>query len=222
MPVATNPIPPPLFFPQSGDTSPLSLPGRFCYNFTDTVLNVVLKEWNMDIIRIQDKIISRQKINDSITKILQLRALGYSQQEVADQMSVDRTFISRLEGIGELRKGKTMACIGFPIKNKTEIQAILEKEGVDFIMLMTEEERQTYVEQRSGKEMLNELMDLIGKMHSFETIIAIGSDNRIKLIQGLLDSEVICVEIGTSPITEDKWVDPDEIRKILAVTKSAR
>jgi len=176
----------------------------------------------MDIIRIQDKIISRQKINDSITKILQLRALGYSQQEVADQMSVDRTFISRLEGIGELRKGKTMACIGFPIKNKTEIQAILEKEGVDFIMLMTEEERQTYVEQRSGKEMLNELMDLIGKMHSFETIIAIGSDNRIKLIQGLLDSEVICVEIGTSPITEDKWVDPDEIRKILAVTKSAR
>jgi hypothetical protein len=89
-------------------------------------------------------------------------------------------------------------------------------------MLMTEEERQTYVEQRSGKEMLNELMDLIGKMHSFETIIAIGSDNRIKLIQGLLDSEVICVEIGTSPITEDKWVDPDEIRKILAVTKSAR
>ena len=91
----------------------------------------------MDIIRIQDKIISQQKINDSITKILQLRALGYSQQEVADRMSVDRTFISRLEGIGELRKGKTIACIGFPIKNKTEIQAILEEEGVDFIMLMT-------------------------------------------------------------------------------------
>lgn len=137
-------------------------------------------------------------------------------------MSVDRTFISRLEGIGELRKGKTIACIGFPIKNKTEIQAILEEEGVEFIMLMTEEERQTYVEQRSGKEMLNELMDLIGKMHSFDTIIAIGSDKRIKLIQGLLDSEVICVEIGTSPITEDKWVDPGEIRKILAAVKSAR
>lgn len=176
----------------------------------------------MDIIRIQDKIISQQKINDSITKILQLRALGYSQQEVADRMSVDRTFISRLEGIGELRKGKTIACIGFPIKNKTEIQAILEEEGVEFIMLMTEEERQTYVERRSGKEMLNELMDLIGKMHSFDTIIAIGSDKRIKLIQGLLDSEVICVEIGTSPITEDKWVDPGEIRKILAAVKSAR
>ncbi|NLN88474.1 MAG: transcriptional regulator [Syntrophomonadaceae bacterium] len=177
----------------------------------------------MDIIRIQDKIISRKKIYDSIAKILQLRGLGYSQQEVADKMSVDRTFISRLEGIGELRKGKTIACIGFPIENKTEIQAIMEKEGVDFIMLMTEEERLDYVEQRSGKEMLNELMDLIGQMQTFNTVIAIGSDNRIKLIQGLLlDSEVISLEIGTSPITDNRWVDPEEISQVLAVIRTAR
>ncbi len=176
----------------------------------------------MDTIRIQDKIISQQKINNAITKILQLRARGFSQQEVAERMSVDRTFISRLEGIGELRKGKTIACIGFPIKNKVEIQAVLENEGVDFIFLMTEAERLNYVESRSGKEMLNELMAMIGQMHSFEVVIAIGSDERIKLIRGLLDSEVITVEIGTSPITEDKWVDAEEIRKILAVIKSAR
>ena len=138
-------------------------------------------------------------------------------------MSVDRTFISRLEGIGELRKGKTIACIGFPIENKTEIQAIMEKEGVDFIMLMTEEERLDYVEQRSGKEMLNELMDLIGQMQTFNTVIAIGSDNRIKLIQGLLlDSEVISLEIGTSPITDNRWVDPEEISQVLAVIRTAR
>jgi len=30
------------------------------------------------------------------------------------------------------------------------------------------------------------------------------------------------VEIGTSPITEDKWVDPQEIRKILRSIKLAR
>lgn len=176
----------------------------------------------MDIIRIQDKIINRQKINDSIDRILQLRSLGYSQQEVAQRMSVDRTFISRLEGMGEVRKGKTIACIGFPIQNKDEIQSLLEREGVDFIMLMTEEERLDYVRRRSGKEMLDELVDLIGRMHSFDTVIAIGSDNRIKLIQGVLDSEVITVEIGTSPITENKWVDPCQISKILAVIKSAR
>lgn len=176
----------------------------------------------MDFVRIQDKIISRQKINDVITKILQRRALGYSQQEVAEQMSVDRTFISRLEGIGEIRKGKTIACIGFPVKNKDEIRTILEEEGVDFIMLMTEGERLEFVQQRSGQEMLNLLMDLIAQMHAFEVVIAIGSDKRTKMIQSLLDSEVISVEIGASPLTEDKWVAPDEIRKILGVIKAAR
>ncbi len=176
----------------------------------------------MDYIRIQDKIISHQKINNTITKILQLRARGLSQQEVAERLSVDRTFISRLEGIGELRKGKTIACIGFPIINKQEIQDILEKEGVDFILLMTEKERLDFVEQRSGKQMLNELMDLIARMHNYEVVIAIGSDQRLKLIENMLEGEVISLEIGISPITEDKWVDPMEIRKILRSIKSAR
>jgi len=176
----------------------------------------------MDYIRIQDKIISQQKINNTITKILQLRARGLSQQEVAERLSVDRTFISRLEGIGELRKGKTIACIGFPIFNKQEIQDILEKEGVDFMLLMTEQERLNFVDQRSGKEMLNELMALIAKMHNYEVVIALGSDQRLKLIDSMLDNEVISLEIGTSPITEDKWVDPKEIRKILRSIKSAR
>ena len=176
----------------------------------------------MEYIRIQDKIISQQKINNTITKILQLRVRGLSQQEVAERLSVDRTFISRLEGIGELRKGKTIACIGFPIINKQEIQDILEKEGVDFMLLMTEQERLDFVDQRSGKEMLNELMALTARMHNYEVVIAIGSDQRLKLIEGMLDSEIISLEIGTSPITEDKWVDPKEIRKILRAIKSAR
>jgi len=176
----------------------------------------------MDYIRIQDKIISKQKINNTIEKILQLRARGLSQQEAAERLSVDRTFISRLEGIGELRKGKTIACIGFPIINKQEIQDIMEKEGVDFILLMTEKERLDYVEQRSGKEVLNELMALIARMHNYEVVIALGSDQRLKLIEGMLDGQVISMEIGTSPLTEDKWVDPQEMRKILKSIKAAR
>lgn len=176
----------------------------------------------MEYIRIQDKIISQQKINNTITKILQLRVRGLSQQEVAERLSVDRTFISRLESMGELRKGKTIACIGFPIINKQEIQDILEKEGVDFMLLMTERERLDFVDQRSGKEMLNELMALTARMHNYEIVIAMGSDQRLKLIEGMLDSEIISLEIGTSPITEDKWVDPKEIRKILRSIKSAR
>jgi transcriptional regulator len=176
----------------------------------------------MEFIRIQDKIISWQRIENNLKKILQLRARGLSQQEVADRLSIDRTFISRLEGIGELRKGQTIACIGFPLINKLEIQEILEEEGVDFILLMTEQERLDFVNQYSGKELLNVIMDLLARIRKYEVVICLGSDERVKLIEGMLDAEVISMEIGTSPIIEDKWVDPQEIRKILRAIKSAR
>ncbi len=176
----------------------------------------------MEFIRIQDKIISWQKIENTLQKILQMRAKGFSQQDVADRLSIDRTFISRLEGIGELRKGQTIACIGFPLSNRDEIKEILEKEGVDYILLMTEQERLDFVNQRTGKELLNVIMDLIADARRYEVVICIGSDERLKLMAGVLDGQVICIEIGTSPITEDKWLDPNEIRKILRSIKSAR
>jgi transcriptional regulator with XRE-family HTH domain len=194
----------------------------WCYNNSIIVYRIVLKEKKMDFIRIQDKIVSWQKIEDVLHKMLQLRARGLSQQEVADRLGVDRTFISRLEGIGELRKGQSIACVGFPLANKDEIQAILEAEGVEFIFLMTEEERLAFINQRSGKELLNVLMDLIAQVRKYEIVICMGSDTRIKLMQGLLDGEVILMEIGTSPITEDKWVDPQELRKVLRAIHSAR
>lgn len=176
----------------------------------------------MNFIRIQDKIISWQKIEKMLRRALQLRERGFSQQEVADRLSIDRTFISRLESIGEIRKGQSIACVGFPLQNKEEIQDILESEGVDFILLMTEKERLDFINLRSAKELLNDLMDLTGQVRKYEVVICIGSDQRIKLIEGVLDSEVISIEIGISPITEDKWVDPQEIRKILRSIKSAR
>ena len=176
----------------------------------------------MEFIRIQDKIISWQKIETTLKKVLQMRARGFSQQEVADRLNIDRTFISRLEGIGELRKGQTIACIGFPLSNKDEIQSILEKEGVDYILLMSEQERQDFINKRSGKELLNVLMDLIADVRKYEVVICIGSDERLKLLAGVLDGQIISLEIGTSPLTEDKWLDPEIIRKVLRSIRSAR
>ncbi|MGI6467599.1 MAG: transcriptional regulator [Syntrophomonadaceae bacterium] len=176
----------------------------------------------MEFYRIQDKIVSWSKISSTLKKALVLRTRGFSQQEVADRLMIDRSFISRLEKIGELRKGQSIACVGFPIKNKDEIEAILEKEGVDFIFLMTEKERLDYVNNRSGKDLLNELMDLIAKAREFDVVILIGSDTRLKLIESILDAQVIPIEIGTSPIVEDKWVDPEHLKKILRSVKSAR
>ena len=50
----------------------------------------------MDFYRIQDKMVSREKLMAAITRILELRSKGYSQQETADRLNVDRPFISLL------------------------------------------------------------------------------------------------------------------------------
>ena len=81
---------------------------------------------------------------------------------------------------------------------------------------MTEKERLDYVNNRSGKDLLNELMDLIAKAREFDVVILIGSDTRLKLIESILDAQVIPIEIGTSPIVEDKWVDPEHLKKSYA------
>lgn len=176
----------------------------------------------MEFYRIQDKIVSWERIEKNLKKALLLRSRGFSQQETADRLGIDRTFISRLEGIGELRKGQTIACVGFPILNREEIQSVLEAEGVDYTLLMSEEERLAFVDQRSGKELLNELMNLTARVRSYDAVLLMGSDERLKLMEGVLDGQVVSIVLGESPLTEDQWVDPDEVRNILRSLKNAR
>lgn len=177
---------------------------------------------NMDFYRIQDKIISWEKIERTLQKALLMRSRGFSQQETASRLNIDRTFVSRLETIGELRKGQTIACVGFPVLNKNEIQEILDAEGVDYTLLMTEQERQDFINLRNGKEVLNEIMNLTAQFRAYDIVILMGSDERLKLLEGILDSQVVSIELGPSPLTEDKWVDPAQLKKILRSIKTAR
>ena len=176
----------------------------------------------MELFRIQDKTVSKEKIAARVEKILELRSRGLSQQEVADRLGLDRAFISRLESLGELRKGQSLAVIGFPIANKRELEKMLEEEGVDFVLLMTEKERTDFVSSRSGAQLLNELMDLIARVREFDAVILLGSDYRLRLMQGLLDKEVITVKIGESPLTEDKWVNVQELKGIVRAVKGPK
>ncbi len=170
----------------------------------------------MDYIRIGDKVVSKRKISSVIDKALSLREKGLSQQEVANIMGLDRPFLSRLEGIGEIRKGRKIGILGFPIKNKLELEEFLKDVGADFILLMTDEERWRFVKEKQGIELFNDVMDIIGKLRTCDVIIIIGSNYRIKLCEAIVDKEVIGIEIGKSPIEGDKIVDLEEIKKIFA------
>jgi len=151
--------------------------------------------------------------------MLSLRRKGLSQTEVASRLGVDRTLVCRLENLGEIRKGRRLAVFGFPVLNKVEIQEVLEREGVDFIFLMSEEERWEFVKQKSGVDLFDAIMDLIAKAHSFDQVLVLGSNQRIKIFEAVLDKEVVGFEIGESPIQEDKYVDPDELVDLVRAIK---
>lgn len=173
----------------------------------------------MDFVRIGDKVISLIKITTKAKEILKLRMLGLSQQEVADKLGVERTFISRLEGLGEVRKGQSIAAIGFPIKNKAKVEAVLKTYGVEYFILMSEEERTAFVNDCSGVQLSNKIMELINKFRSFDNVIVMASDYRIRIARDLIDNKIIEIDIGKSPIKEDVNVNLDILTDILKALK---
>jgi hypothetical protein len=169
----------------------------------------------MELLRIGAKLISRHKINSIIDQILELRLSGFSQQEAANRLNLDRTFISRLEKIGEVRKGNKVAVVGFPVSNKQELMEMLAKEGVDFWLLMTDAERWDFARNQNGLDFMNHLMELVGRIRAHDVVVVLGSDYRIRLIEALLDREVVGVELGQSPIKGDVYVDPQVLAQLI-------
>lgn len=168
-----------------------------------------------DLFRIGEKLVSLRKILERVEKILNMRSRGLSQQEVAAYFKLDRSFISRLENMGEIRKGRKIAILGFPLKNKEEIRKIAEDKGVDFIWLMNEEERWKLVEGKSALDFFNQVMDLITELISYDLVVLIASRKWLKLGEALLDGEIFFLELGESPITEDKELSPELFARVL-------
>ena len=158
--------------------------------------------------RIGEKMVSQRKIEETVEAVLKLRSNGLSQQEAANSLRLDRSFISRLESIGELRKGKKVALIGFPLKNKDELINTAQEKGVDYVFVMTEEERWDLVGRQTAMDFFNYIVDLIAELKTYDTVILIGSKKWHKVAEALLDAQVIFFEIGSSPITEDCYLSP--------------
>lgn len=169
----------------------------------------------MDLIRIGDKLISRRKVNSTLERIFELRCQGFSQQETARQVGVDRSFVSRLETLGEIRRGRRIAVVGFPVANKTGLENMLRQEGVEYILLLTDAERWDFVRQKNGLELFNQLMEIVARVREYDVVIIIGSDYRIKISEALLGREVVGLEIGSSPIKGDREVNLEVLRSLV-------
>ncbi|HAA89140.1 MAG: Transcriptional regulator [Thermoanaerobacterales bacterium 50_218] len=172
-----------------------------------------------DFIRVGEKLISLEKINRLITQMLTLRSRGCSQQEVANRFGVDRSFISRLEKLGAVRKGNRIAVIAFPVKNKGEITRLLKDLGVDYILVMTNEERWRFIEEKSGLELFNEVMQILSDVKSCDIVIVAGSRQRIQWASALLEKDVLGIDLGESPLTCDQYLDPRKLRQLISAVR---
>lgn len=169
----------------------------------------------MDLVRVGEKLIDKERIYRIVDRILELRCAGESQQEVGDHLGIDRTFISRLETLGEVRRGKRIALVAFPVENKQELMEAAKRAGIEYVLLFTDEERWAFVKNRSGIELFNEVMQIIIKLGQFDAVIFAGSDFRVKLAETILGNKVIGITLGHSPIKGDRRIDPAKLEEIV-------
>ncbi len=170
----------------------------------------------MDLYRISGKTVSKQQIDKWVDRILELRSQGLSQNDVAQKLNVDRTFISRLESLGELRKGKGIAVVGFPVANGAALEQICRDYGVDWWLFLNEKERLDFLRLKSGLELFNEIMSILARLRSYDVVVTVGSNKRVQVFEALLDRSIYSMEIGQSPLTNDVVVDVEEFRQIIA------
>lgn len=173
----------------------------------------------MDFIRVGDKVLSLEKLEAKIRKILKLRAQGSTQAEVAEILGIDRSFISHLEGLGEIRKGVRVGLIAFPVKNRAEVEKLAEELGVDVYLVMSQEEREKKVENADGFYVFNEVMEILTSLVECDAIIIAASDLRIKQAEKIFgENKVIGITLGQSPLRKDVVLDTDELRQLIVNT----
>jgi len=171
--------------------------------------------------RVGDKVISRDKLIDALDEILAEREAGATQEEVARSFGVQRTFVSFLETLGEIRRGPRTALVGFPIANAQAVKDLAARKGIDFVLVVSQTERES-IENAPGADVFNRLLETLATLRDYDVVVLMASDWRIGLIEKILGAEVVSVPLGHSPIREDVTVDIAELEPLLDSVLASR
>jgi transcriptional regulator len=173
------------------------------------------------LFRIGDKVVSRAKLTEQIDAILADREAGATQEEAARRHNVQRSFVSFLETLGEIRKGARIALVGFPIANPAEVRELAGRHAVDFVLVFSQEQREG-IEHGSATDVFNSLLDTLATLRDYDVLVFLASDARIKTIERILGREVVGFVLGPSPLRKDVTVDLDRLEDVLVgVTERA-
>ncbi len=175
----------------------------------------------MRLYRIGEKVVSEDKLHDAIAAILEERESGATQEDVARSHKVQRSFVSFLETLGEVRRGDRVALVGFPVANAEEVKLLAEKHAVDFVLVLSQEEREL-IESGDATRVFNQLLETIAVLRDYDTLVLLASDWRIKTMEKILGTEVVGIPLGASPLRTDVAVDLEELDRVLDGVMSAR
>lgn len=175
----------------------------------------------MRFYRVGDKVVGRDKLIDQIDAILVDREGGATQQEAAAAHGVDRSFVSWLETLGEVRRGKRVAFIAFPVANVADVRRVCDEHGVELSMVISQSEREGFEAGRADA-VFNLVLDVLADLKDFDTVIIFASTKRTGTIEKILGREVIARPLGPSPLRHDVVVDLEQLTDLLdAVTAPA-
>ncbi|MBS3974574.1 MAG: transcriptional regulator [Actinobacteria bacterium] len=175
----------------------------------------------MKFFRVGDKVLSREKLITAIEKILAEREAGATQEEVARSFGVQRTFISFLESLGEIRRGPKVALVGFPVANPSCVEELGERKGLDMVLVFSQEQREN-IETEAGYDVFNRLLETLAALREFDVVLLLASDWRIELMKRVLGAEVIGIPLGSTPLRSDVEVDLGELERVIDDVLSAR
>jgi len=175
----------------------------------------------MRLYRIGDKVVSREKLIDALDEILADREAGATQEEVARTYGVQRSFVSFLESIGEIRRGARVALVGFPVSNVAEVKRLADDKGIDFVLVFSQAERES-IESQPGADVFNRLLETLATLRDHDVVIFMASDWRVELVERILGNEVIGMPLGHTPLRADVAVDLEELSTLLDGVLSAR
>lgn len=160
----------------------------------------------MKTVKIGDKIISLERARSLIERIFHLRQSGSTQQEVASMLGVERSFISHLEGLGEIRRSKQIALIGSGIRNAAEVEEMGRNLGLDYIRLF------------GSKASVEEILSALNWVQSTDFIVFVGRDSEITLFEKIIDKKIL----GIPTSRDNGLVDTAKLRQTLKDLASKR
>lgn len=138
-------------------------------------------------IRIGDKVISLERARHLVERIFHLRSTGSTQQEVASLLGVERSFISHLEGLGEIRRGKQIALLGSSIKNPAQIEQQAKDLGIDLIYLADGE-----------RASMREILSIIAQVKGLDFVVFLGSQDEAFLLERIIDTRIVFIPLEQS------------------------